>query len=108
MPFSILNDQLSHGWNTTAEMDVVGKYAFKASLLHALTIPSPVIEKIVKRIRKEESNTISSAVTSIITQCARPTLAPKVKRKHIDSEGDDDDDDGRVNGRPKRGRSSAA
>lgn len=39
MPFSILNDQLSHGWNTTAEMDVVGKYAFKASLLHALTIP---------------------------------------------------------------------
>ena len=50
-----------------------------------------------------------SAVSSIYTQCARPTVAPKVKRKHIDSDddGEDDDDDGKVNNsRPKRGRPS--
>ena len=50
-----------------------------------------------------------SAVSSIYTQCARPTVAPKEKRKHIDSDddGDDDDDVDKVkNGRPKRGRPS--
>ena len=52
-----------------------------------------------------------SAVSSIFTQCARPTQGPKFKRKHTNSDDDhdddDDDDDDEVNNsRPKRGRPS--
>jgi len=66
-----------------------------------------VIEKLARRIQKEESN--SMPVPSIYTQCARPTLGPKVKRKYIDSDdndGENEEDD--KNSRPKRGRPSEA
>jgi hypothetical protein len=38
---SILDDQSSHGWKTTAEMDVVSTYVLEVFLSRALIVRSP-------------------------------------------------------------------